>query len=267
MGVNSINNVSMCRFSVITIAYNSEKTIERTLKSVLAQTYKDYEYLVIDGKSTDGTLGVIKNYEPLFEGKLKWVSEPDSGIYDAMNKGIKMSSGDIIGIVNSDDWLEKDALANVYKGYLENKLSNRALYCGGINFHFRNGDIKQWNVNLASFKLQAHLYIMAGIRHPAVFVPQEVYKEIGIFNDQMHLSADQDFILRCYYGGMSFVDLKCIISNMSEGGLSTEGTERSKRISEEDRRIMLKQFGKKGFSYYWLWYSWKLRNCLKNLVK
>ena len=97
-------------FSIITICFNSEKTIERTIKSVLTQTFADYEYIIVDGGSRDSTLDIVKKYEPLFEGRMKWKSESDRGIYDAMNKGIMRSSGTIIGIVNSDDWLDSEAL-------------------------------------------------------------------------------------------------------------------------------------------------------------
>ena len=98
------------QFSIITICFNSSATIERTIKSVLAQTFTDYEYIIVDGGSKDSTLDIVKKYEPLFEGRMKWKSEPDKGIYDAMNKGIMRSSGEIIGIVNSDDWLETNTL-------------------------------------------------------------------------------------------------------------------------------------------------------------
>ena len=87
------------KFSIITISFNSEKTIERTIKSVLTQTYSDFEYIIVDGASKDGTLDIVKKFEPFFEGRMKWKSEPDKGIYDAMNKGIRMATGDIIGIV------------------------------------------------------------------------------------------------------------------------------------------------------------------------
>ena len=83
-------------FSIITICFNSEKTIERTIKSVLTQTFADYEYIIVDGGSRDSTLDIVKKYEPLFEGRMKWKSESDRGIYDAMNKGIMRSSGTII---------------------------------------------------------------------------------------------------------------------------------------------------------------------------
>ena len=108
------------KFSIITICYNSEKTIERTIKSVLAQTYKNYEYIIVDGASKDGTLEIVKRFELQFDGRLKWKSEPDKGIYDAMNKGINMATGDVIGIVNSDDWLEADAMIIVAKAIEKN---------------------------------------------------------------------------------------------------------------------------------------------------
>ena len=101
------------KVSVITPCFNSEKTIRKTLDSVLNQTYNNYEYIIVDGKSTDGTLKIIEEYKTKFGEKLKFISEKDTGIYDAMNKGIAMASGDIIGIVNSDDFYCLDALENM----------------------------------------------------------------------------------------------------------------------------------------------------------
>ena len=91
------------KISIITATYNSEKTIEETLNSVLSQSYTDYEHIIIDGVSKDNTLSIIKKYEPKYNGRLKIISEKDSGLYDAMNKGIKNAIGDVIGILNSDD--------------------------------------------------------------------------------------------------------------------------------------------------------------------
>lgn len=254
------------RFSLITVSYNSDKTISRTIESIRNQSYKDFEYIIIDGASSDQTIDIVKSYQPTFEGRLRWISEPDNGIYNAMNKGIKMASGDIIGIVNSDDWLEPDALEKVNNSFTANNGDTNTLYCGAINYHSQSGNVKRWDVKLKSFRRQASLYIMAGIRHPAVFVPRNVYDKIGIFNDRMRLSADQDFILRCYYGGVNFVDVKAVLSNMSEGGVSTDNSQQSMKKSEEDRKIMLSEFGKHGLSYYWLWYSWKFRCFVRGLI-
>ena len=100
----------MTKVSIITVCYNSSMTIRRTFDSVLNQTYADIEYIVVDGASTDGTIEIIKEYEPLFEGRMCWISEKDNGIYDAMNKGISMAEGELIGIINSDDYYEPDAV-------------------------------------------------------------------------------------------------------------------------------------------------------------
>ena len=91
------------KISIITATYNSEKTLKNTLESVLKQTYTNYEHIIIDGDSKDNTMEIVKQYEEKYQGKLRYISEKDSGIYDAMNKGIKMATGDIIGILNSDD--------------------------------------------------------------------------------------------------------------------------------------------------------------------
>ncbi len=255
------------RFSIITICFNSEKTIERTIKSVMSQTEKDYEYIVVDGASKDSTLDIIRMYEPMFDGRIKWKSEPDEGIYNAMNKGIERASGEIIGIVNSDDWLEPDALSKVANAYEDNNYDTNTLYCGGIVFHYTNGAIKRMDVNLESFRHYSKYYIMSGIRHPATFVPRDIYKRIGVFNDSMRLSADQDFILRCYFSGVQFYEIKAVLSNMSGGGVSTNNTSASLKKASHDRRIMLNSFGISGIKFQCLYYWWLVRMTLATFVK
>ena len=93
----------MLRITVITVTYNSEATVAETMDSVLAQIYPDIEYIVVDGGSTDKTIDIIRQYEPRFQGRMRWISKPDQGIYDAMNKGIAMATGEVIGMLNSDD--------------------------------------------------------------------------------------------------------------------------------------------------------------------
>jgi glycosyltransferase involved in cell wall biosynthesis len=255
------------RFSIITICFNSEKTIERTIKSVLAQSYKNYEYIVVDGASKDNTLDIVKRYEPLFEGRMKWKSEPDNGIYDAMNKGIKRATGDIIGIVNSDDWLEQDTVNKVAEAIEKNDRDMNSLYCGDIVFHYNSGEQKRMDANIPLFKKNAPLWIMNGIRHPATFVPRNVYDKIGLFNDKMKLSADQDFILRCYFQGIQFYHVTEVLSNMAAGGLSTDNTTASLEASIHDRKIMLAENNIYGLKRLWLWYTWRLMVALSRLSK
>ena len=100
--------------SLITVTYNSGNTLFSTLQSVFSQTHLDIEYIIVDGVSKDHTIDVLKEYEPKFNGRLRWISEPDKGLYDAMNKGIRMATGDVVGILNSDDFFTgKDVLAQV----------------------------------------------------------------------------------------------------------------------------------------------------------
>ena len=108
------------KVSIITPSLNSEKTIEQTINSVLNQRYTDFEYIIIDGNSSDHTVDIIKEYISLFGGRMRYISEKDDGIYDAMNKGIKLARGNVIGIINSDDWYEKDALEKVVNFFSNN---------------------------------------------------------------------------------------------------------------------------------------------------
>ena len=113
--------------SIITPCFNSEKTIARTFEALMRQDYENIEYIVIDGGSTDGTLGIIREYEKKFPFSFRYVSESDEGIYDAMNKGIRMATGKLVGIVNSDDYYADDAIKNIVNAY--DGADYRILWC------------------------------------------------------------------------------------------------------------------------------------------
>lgn len=231
-------------FTIITVSYNSEATIERTLRSVLSQTNMDYEYIIVDGASSDSTLPLIKQYEPLFEGRMKWQSEPDNGIYHAMNKGIQMAQGAILGIVNSDDWLEHDALEKVNKTIIVNGKSLDVIYSGAMLFHSANGVVQKLMPNLKSLKRYALIGDIAGIRHPATFVPKKIYNKYGVFDTRMSISADADFLLRYYRKGGKFFLTNDILTNMSDGGASntlTIGYINNKMLP--DRKILMGNLG------------------------
>jgi len=120
------------KISIITVTNNSEKTLASTIESVLQQTYPDIEYIIVDGDSQDKTVSIIQEYEPAFTGRLRWISEPDRGMYDAMNKGIRMATGDIVGILNSDDFYASPQIIENIATTLENEETD-AVY-GDVHF-------------------------------------------------------------------------------------------------------------------------------------
>lgn len=212
-------------FSLITVCFNSDATIERTIKSVLAQTFTAYEYIIVDGGSKDSTLEIVKKYEPMFEGRMKWQSEPDSGIYNAMNKGIKRSSGTIIGIVNSDDWLETDALEIVHETAVKGGFNNNEIFTGNLRFHYKLGKSIVHKTSKERYNRLSRYYGM-GLYHPATFVSRGVYESIGLYDENYKLCADTDFIIRCYKAGINVIFIDKIISNMMDGGASNNSSKK-----------------------------------------
>lgn len=198
-------------FSIITVCLNSEKTIERTIKSVLEQSCRDYEYILVDGASSDRTMEIIHQYEPLFQGRMKVISEPDKGIYDAMNKGIRAASGELIGIVNSDDYYEKDALekiAQVYQGY------DYTIIYGMLRTILDGKEVAVYLKNHEFLKKDM-------IAHPACFVTKKTYDRFGGYSLQYPYSADYEFMLRVKeQKEVRFTPIYNIISNFTLDGAS-----------------------------------------------
>ena len=202
------------KVSVITVSYNSSKTIKRTIESVLHQTYENIEYIIVDGASTDETVDIVKNYESSFGERLRWGSEPDDGIYYAMNKGIRMATGELVGIINSDDWYEPDAIAKVVKAY------------GGEKYQILYGKMRTWNGNTEKGVLwKSHETLEDGmIAHPTCFVSKAIYDDIGVYDTVFRSVADYDFMLRMYHDDrVTFKPLDEIIANFTTGGMSSTG--------------------------------------------
>jgi glycosyltransferase involved in cell wall biosynthesis len=214
--------------SIITVVLNGEKTIGRTIQSVLSQNYANIEYILLDGGSIDKTVEIIRKYEN--DGRVHWISEPDQGIADAWNKGIKMASGEMIGLINADDWYEKDAVERVLR-YANNSL---AILCGNV---------KLWN-NPLKFRIKRSS--IRGIRsemtiwHPGMFCPREIYERVGLYNTSLKLLMDYDFVIRCYFNGVEFRIIDEEIANMSFGGISNRFISKSMK---EALAIKNKYFG------------------------
>lgn len=203
--------MSNVKISVITVCYNSEKTIERTLECMLNQSYRNFEYIIIDGASKDRTIDIVHRYEPLFDGKMKVISEPDHGIYDAMNKGIRNSTGELIGIVNSDDYYEPNALEVMAKNYKNEK--HLVMY--GFQRCVSNGE-EEKVVIFHHSRLDQQM-----ITHPTCFVSRAVYEDFGMFNLTYKSSADYELMLRLYHKTDTiFKPIYAIISNFEAGGMS-----------------------------------------------
>ena len=203
------------KISIITVSYNSEKTIKDTLESVLGQTYDNYEYLIIDGKSTDDTLKIVKEYEKKFKGKLKYISEKDKGLYDAMNKGIKMASGDIIGIINSDDIL---AHKNVFKKVVDNIKVNDGVYSNLLMLDEKlDKPYRLFKSHKVSKKLGWHM------PHPTLYLKKEVYEKYGNFDTNYRIAADLDFMLRLINNNVNLKYVNDYFVYMRSGGASTNG--------------------------------------------
>lgn len=213
------------KFSIITVSYNSGQTIERTIKSVLAQSYQDFEYIIVDGASKDDTMKIVKSYEDKFGGRLHYISEPDKGIYDAMNKGIKMAKGEIVGIVNSDDWLDKDALLNVDQAAMLPDAMKK-VYTGDIMYYYNDGSTQVIRYSQKDLAHYAKVWRL-GLNHPATFVPHQLYDEYGLFDINIKLQADSDFIDRLFHNGVEFIFIEKVISNQSDGGASTSNLNKS----------------------------------------
>ena len=181
------------KISIVTVTYNSAKTLARTADSVLKQTFPNLEYVVVDGGSTDGTIGIIKDYEEKFEGRLRWISEKDNGIYDAMNKGITMAMGDIVGILNSDDFFTSN---NVVERIVQEFSSDVDAVYGDVHFVKENNLNK--NVRYYSGKPYRPWMVRYGFipPHPSFYVRKTVYEKYGLYDTSFRISADVEMIAR-----------------------------------------------------------------------
>lgn len=227
------------KISIITATYNSGNTVADTLKSVLAQSYHDYELLVIDGASKDNTLEIVRSMEPQFEGKLRYVSEPDKGIYDAMNKGIRMATGDVVGILNSDDFYTSHDILETVACKMQDKDVD-AVY-GDVHYvddknltkcvrYYSSKPFHRWMMRLGFMPA-----------HPSFYCRREVYGKFGSFDTSYRVAADFENLLRLIF--VNHIRTRYISKDfvtMRTGGASSSGWQSHKKIMKDHLKALRK---------------------------
>ena len=201
--------------SIVTVSFNSEKTIRKTIESVLNQTYQNIEYRIVDGLSSDNTVSICQEYEDAFRKKgIKFVisSEKDNGIYDAMNKGIFDAKGEIIGIINSDDWYELDAIESVVDSYKKTV----------FDYLYANINIVRADGSILTKRSKKDLIVTSRHwNHPSCFVKKALYEEMGGYKCR-GIYDDFEFFLRIKKSGKKILILNKVLANFRTGGVSTQ---------------------------------------------
>ena len=240
--------------SIITVVFNGERYLEETIKSVLNQTYPNVEYIIIDGGSTDRTLNIISKYEDYID---YWINEPDKGIYDAMNKGIRLSTGYLVGILNSDDWYEKNALEEVCK-------------CFNL---YKDGDVYYGNNKIYSEKKELLFYRnsedMTNINktktfcHQNAFIKMKAYKTFGLHDMKYKIAADYDLIFKFFINNCQFYKINQFLVNYRLGGVSSKYALAGRR---EEKDIKIK-YGVSFFKAYFSFTKAMLRLIIRRILK
>ena len=223
------------KVSIITVTYNSAQTLAMTIDSVLRQTYQDIEYIVKDGGSTDKTIDVIKEYEPMFHGRMKWVSAKDKGIYDGMNKGIEMATGNIVGILNSDDFFtDNHVIEKIADAFNEKRVD--AIY-GDIHF-VKASNLKKC-VRYYSSRLFSPFWLRFGFMpaHPSFYVRREVLSKAGMYKTDYKIGADFEMMVRLFHRHrITYHYIPYDFVTMRTGGVSTRDINSRRTLLKEDVR-------------------------------
>lgn len=223
------------KVSIITVAFNSAATIAHCMQSVLDQSYSNIEYIVVDGLSKDNTLNIVREFEPLFASKMRWISENDNGIYDAMNKGLHMATGDVVGILNSDDlFTDNDVIEKVAQAFTDDKID--AVY-GDVHF------VRETNLSRC-----VRYYSSAGFRpwwlrfgimpaHPSFYARKEVFQKAGLYKTDYKIGGDFEMMVRLFKRfDIKTKYLPMVFVTMRMGGASTKNVGSRLTLLREDTR-------------------------------
>ena len=210
-GITKTSSESLPLITVVTVVYNAESTLEQTILSVINQTYNNVEYILVDDASTDGTLDIIKKYEDKID---YWISEPDKGIYDAMNKGVNLASGDYIALLNADDWYELDVCKTVVNEIQKKKFD---VYHAVGRFIDKQNYVQRI---FACNERELHRWCLV---HETCFVRKGIYTDFK-YDILYKSAADYDFLCRIYKSGASFHLIEKVFLNFRDGGMSSTFT-------------------------------------------
>lgn len=225
------------KISIITATWNSGATLRDTMESVLAQDYDDFEHIIVDGCSRDNTLDIVQELEPRYKGRLRWISEPDHGIYDAMNKGVMMATGDVVGILNSDDfYTSSDILSTVNREIREfDAVYADVHYVDPMDTatpvrHYSSAPFRRWKMRLGFMPA-----------HPSFYCRRTVYTRFGLFDTTFKVAADFEQLLRLIYVNRIFTKyIPKDFVTMRTGGASSSGFESHKKIIRDHLRAYRK---------------------------
>ena len=220
----------MVKISIITATYNRAHIIKDCIESVLRQKYTNYEYIIVDGASKDNTVEILKEYESKFEGRMRWISEPDKGLYDAINKGFKMATGDVVGIINSDDYFHRDDTFEVIAKAFEEPGVN-AIYADErvvddkdkTLYYDRGNYFRTWMYRIG---------LMPG--HASFYAKKSLFEQYGYYKTDYKITADYELMMRFAY--INHVKMKYIpedLLSFRTGGMSTQMSQKMRLHKEQ----------------------------------
>lgn len=247
------------KISIITVTYNSEKTLEDTISSVLNQNYEDLEYILVDGASKDNTINIINSFQKKYPQKLKYISEKDYGIYDAMNKGIRMATGDIIGILNSDDIFNDNfVLTDIIRAFS----NNIDAICGNLKFVRKNNvnsTVRVWKGSpYKSFSKGWHP------AHPTFYVRKRIYDNYGVYDTSFNVSADFELMLRLIE--INHINIRYLNRDIVKMRIGGESTCSLINIYKGNKNI-IKAFNKNKIKVSYLYPIYRLTPKILSLIK
>lgn len=239
------------KFTVVTVVLNAEKVIRKTIESVLNQSATPFEYLILDGCSSDNTVAIAEEYRATFEAKkvrYRIICEKDTGLYNAMNKGIKLAGGEFISFLNAGDWYEVDALKNMNDFYQEKPFE---LVYGGLHYINPDGTVINKMSKLDTFPVSSRHW-----NHPSMFLKREIYQKYG-FDESFKAYADFDLYLKLRKDGTKVRVIDKIITNFVADGISTNTSFKNVLARSKEKYTAYRRNGY-GRIYWIESYGWEL---------